>query len=244
MPSKIAVVCEARADFRTATDLADRVLCKEVDWITEDVLNDYREWRGIDDVAPFLLWRDVHQKAKEIGLRIHGHFDNQPAEADAQVARRALHLLKLLVQDLAAILLIRDDDRQTERRKGLEQARTEFSLPGPVVIGLAHLKRECWVLLGFESRDDRETSCLQTLIQELGFDPCRVPERLTDKNDHGPRSAKRVLRELTADSWEREEDCWRTPSLQVLSERGQSTGLAEYLEEIRKHLVPLFTGPT
>jgi hypothetical protein len=242
MAFKFAVVCEARADFHTATELLDRVLCEKVDWIVVEVLDSYREWCGWDDSAPFLLWRDISALARKIGIRAHGHFDGKPGEADAQVSRRALLLLNSLGEALHAILLIRDDDRQTERRLGLEQARANISLPIPVVIGLAHLKRECWVLSGFEPRNAEEQTCLDRLSEDLGFDPRISPDRLADKGDNETRSAKGVLRELTQGDWERQADCWRSTPLRTLEDRGQAVGLSAFLEEIKSRLVPLFTG--
>lgn len=242
MPSKIAVVCEARDDFQTATDLVDRVIVEEVDWISADLLDDFRQWQGVDDATPYVLWRDVHKLAKQRDIRIRGHFDNQPGMADSKICRLALNLLWAVHKDLEAILLIRDDDRQKERRKGLEQARNEFKTPLPVVIGLAHLKRECWVLLGFDPETDNEKSRLEALIQELSFDPCHSPERLADKKDHENRSAKRVLKELTCDNREREERCWQETALDVLAKRGQEIGLTDYLTELKTKLIPIFTG--
>ncbi len=59
MPMSFAIVCEASADRATACELADRVFCREVDWITEEVLNDYRCWRGLEPNEPHLTWREA-----------------------------------------------------------------------------------------------------------------------------------------------------------------------------------------
>lgn len=127
---------------------------------------------------------------------------------------------------------------------GLEQARgwARGHLPalGPVLIGLAHNNRECWVLAGFEPRDDPEREQLSAVCEELKFDPCQEAHRLTARHEHQARSAKRVLALLTRDSWERQADCWRTTALSTLERRGQTTGLADYLRELREYLVPLF----
>jgi hypothetical protein len=237
MTLAFAVVCEAAADRDTACGLADRVFCDEVDWITEDVLPDYRKWRGHEERDEYLLWREVPALAKAANLRAHGHFDGEPGAADAHAARRALLLLKLNAGKLDGVLLIRDDDRQTERRRGLEQARNESKLGVPIVIGLAHPKRECWILAGFEPCSEAEEKALKELVQDLGFDPCAKAEKLTTK--HGLTSAKRVLDVLTTSEREREVDCWAKTALTLLRERGQHIGLAEYLVEVRERLVPL-----
>jgi hypothetical protein len=109
----------------------------------------------------------------------------------------------------------------------------------PVVIGVAHLKRECWVLAGFEPANDHEQARLEAIVRDLTFDPRLHPERLTAKGDGELRSAKRVVRFLTG-SAEREEDCWLLTPLARLRERGQQTGLTAYLDEVEERLVPLF----
>jgi hypothetical protein len=141
---------------------------------------------------------------------------------------------------LHGVLLVRDDDRDEDRRGGLDQARNSVEMGVPVVIGLAHTKRECWVLAGFSAQTPEEDAFLAGLRQELGFDPCAEAEGLTAKHDHDLRSAKRVLGVLTAGNREREADCWLRCDLRLLEQRGQNTGLADYLREVRTLLVPLF----
>jgi hypothetical protein len=239
MPLAFAVVCEAPPDHATACGLADRVFCDEVEWIEEEGLHDYRTWRGIEDHSSHLLWRDVPELAKAASIRAHGHFDGEPGAPDAHAARRALLLLKHLGGKLDGVLLIRDDDRQTERRKGLQQARQATKLTIPVVIGLAHPKRECWVLAGFDPLNTDEKESLEEVIGQLGFDPRTKAEGLTAIHDPDLRSAKRVLALLTNGERDREAACWRTARLALLAERGRNSGLADYLREIRTHFLPL-----
>ena len=42
MALSFVVVCEARADFETASDLADRVICELIDWIEPEMLHHHR----------------------------------------------------------------------------------------------------------------------------------------------------------------------------------------------------------
>ncbi len=242
MTLAFATVCEAEADFRTSTGLADRVLCAKVEWIEQESLDDYRRWRGLAEAAPYVLWKRVATRAREAGFRVHGHFDGEPGQPDAHAARRALWLLKRGEGPLDGVLLIRDDDRQTARRQGLEQARQESSLTCPILIGLAHLKRECWVLGGYEPESDSEMERLSFLIEELTFDPRTEADRLAAREDGEVRSAKRVLRVLTNNDLTREEKCWREATLELLRSRGKRTGLTDYLDEVKTRLVPLFTG--
>jgi hypothetical protein len=241
MPLKIALVCEAEADYRLATALAERVLAQAGEWVA-DVLEHCPLWWGLDQQGTFLSWRDVPELARQRGFRVHGHFGGEPAAPDARVARRALWLLRARHPDLDGVLLIRDDDRQTGRRQGLEQARDDSAWRDRIVIGLAHCKRECWVLSGFDPIDAAEDALLQQEKTRLGYDPCCSAEHLTAKHDQDKHSAKRVLALLTGGDPDREARCWETASLETLHERGQQTGLAQYLSEVKSVVVPRLLG--
>lgn len=244
MTRSLAVVCEARADYETACALADRVLCAEVEWISAEVLGEYRRWRGFAEAESFLTIQHVPALARQKNILSRGKFDGNPLAPDEHLGRRAFLLLYTLQPLPDAVLLIRDDDRQTERRRGLEQARkwAAEKLHGlnTIVLGLAHPKRECWVLAGFVPKDEREQGLLDAVRQELGFNPCVKAEELTAKHDRDVRSAKRVLSVLTCANADREAECWVSASLDILRQRGENTGLADYLEELRSQLVPLF----
>ena len=248
MPFAFAVVCEAAADFRTATGLAERVIRDRVDWVEEEAFLHCPVWRGAIDAASFVLWTDIPKLAKELGIRSHGHFGDRPAEPDAHAARRAILVLKQKHAEmpLDGILLIRDDDRDTRRRIGLEQAReAEKALRDRIVIGLAHCKRECWVLAGFDPMYPEEVARLAEVREDLGFDPRFASHQLTAKHDPDKRSAKRVLGVLTGDKLDREAACWEKCSLDSLRDRGGESGLKAFLEEVQLRLVPLFhRGPS
>jgi hypothetical protein len=240
----LAVVCEARADRDTACVLADRVLLESAPWIEKEELDYHRQWCGLRKNDLFLAWKDVSTLARQENIRPHPSFDGGPIAPDAHAARRALLLLKMNGDFPDLVLFIRDDDTDTRRRVGLEQARqwaeTHHRLVNRIVIGLAHPKRECWVLAGFDSKNDEERKLLESVRSELGFDPCTEAEQLTAKHYGDKRSAKRILSLLTKGDQNREADCWNTALLPLLRERGQYTGLADYLQELEKFLVPLF----
>jgi hypothetical protein len=242
MAEILVVVCEARADFHTSSELADRVFCDKIDWIEAEMLDIHRVYEGLAPEQPFVTWKDVKALSKEAGIRPRGFIDGQLAELDARQAQRAIRLIESRCPGLGGILLIRDDDKQTDRRAGLEQARDESTRSASIVIGLAHTKRECWVLAGFEPRDDRETSLLADVRQELGFDPRLHAHQLTAVHDHDKRSAKRVLSHLVGGDLDREFACWRHTQLGTLKERGSETGLTAYLTEVEQRLVPILGG--
>jgi len=240
----IAVVCEAPADQRTSCELADRVLCAQIDWIEPETLDAFRCWRGADSNSPYLLWRDVARKARASGFRVSGHFNGQPGELDAKATRRALLLLQSEGRPLDAVILLRDDDGKTQRRNGMRQAIDESIFKDVVVVGLAHSMRECWVLAGFSPGDPREENVLKRLKTELGFDPVTGADRLTQSHPSDPRSPKRALSVLTDGDHDRQAECWQQTDLAVLSARGEGIGLADYLREVRRVLVPLLRpGP-
>jgi hypothetical protein len=244
MALSFVVVCEARADFLTASELADRVFCDSVNWIEPEILHSLRSYIGPPGDEPFLTWKRVKALAKESGLRPRGFIEGLPPELDAAQARRAIKFIESNSPDVDGILLIRDADRLTNRLIGLEQARDASPLKQRVVIGLAHTKRECWVLAGFDARDDRERALLKEIKQELGFDPCSQSEQLTAIHDHDKRSAKPVLKHLVQSDKDREAACWKEAPLRLLRDRGEQTGLRQYLEEVEQRLIPLFLkGP-
>ncbi|MFL5350561.1 MAG: hypothetical protein ACJ8AT_37800 [Hyalangium sp.] len=242
----IVIICEGPADRRTACDLADRVLSASVDWMVPELLDSFRQWRGLQRSEPFLAWKQVHTRADEANIRINGFFKGEQGAQDAFVARRALTLLTVQGErGIDAVLLIRDSDGHAqERRKGLEQARADVNGLGPILIGVAHTKRECWALAGFAPANDQERERLEELRKELGFDPCTQAQELTAEHPGAKRDAKRVLSILTGDDLDRELTGWKEAPLQQLEERGEETGLVAFIQELRAKLVPLWTGRT
>lgn len=167
MALSLAVVCEAPADQRTGCRLADRVACTEIAWVDDDMLPHLRQWRGFHEHDPHLLWKEVGHLAKSHNIKAHGFFDGKPSAPDANATRRALLLLIASERRPDAVVLLRDDDRDTRRREGLEQARKSVKIGIPIVIGLAHTKRECWVIAGFEPQNDIESNRLEEVRREL-----------------------------------------------------------------------------
>lgn len=238
----LVVVCEADADRRTACGLADRVLCEEISWIEPESLDSHRSWRGLDAGHSYVKWNQVRNLSRQSGLKAHGHFDGRPAAPDAFATRKVLLLLRMADFNSDAIVLIRDSDGDLDRWTGLEQARAEWKEPIPIILGLAHPKREAWVLAGFEAQNEEEKACLLAARQSLGFDPCSRAHQLLASETGALHDAKRVLAALTGGRAAREESCWMECRLEVLEARGGENGLAAYVREIRERLVPLFTG--
>jgi hypothetical protein len=238
---EFSVVCEAPADRETACGLADRVLLEAVSWLAPETLDSCRHWRGSRSDTPYLRWGSVKDEFRRAGLVIFGGFKDGPAEQDAFNARRALLLLSKAERRPDAVLLMRDGDAQRDR-KGLEQARDFSAWPFQVLIGLAEPKRECWVLAGFEPRNEDETARLEAEKQRLSFHPVRNAHQLTAREHGAKKDAKVALDALTQGKLERERACLEETPLAVLEERGAKTGLTAYLKEVRERLVPVFSG--
>jgi hypothetical protein len=239
MSLRFAVVHEAEADFNTATELADRVLVDAIEWLEEMHLDSQREWLANSSGGQRLTWKAVKQLARDAGIRAHGHFDGAPGLPDAVAARRAILFLRREFPNLNAIVLIRDQDDQPERGQGLEQAKDETHGGMTIVIGLAIVERECWVISGFEC-DDGEIALLEEIRKELGFDPRHHSHELTAcKNNQALRSPKRVLQHLTQGNYDRERRCWTETSLLTLMQRGGGNGLTPYLNCVYQRLASL-----
>lgn len=241
MTRRFAVVHEAEADFQTATDLADRALVDALSsWLDDESVVYQREWVAQEPGGRRLTWKAMRRLAEAAGIEAEGFFDGRPGLADARAARRAILYLRAVFPELDGIVLIRDQDDQPERRDGLDQARGEHHGQVVVVVGLAVVEREAWVISGFEPADHEETTRLDAERQVFGFNPCERSHELTAcKDDTAKRSPKRVLRELTRGDRDREAHCWQSSSLATLKQRGGENGLAAYLAEVREHLAPL-----
>ncbi|MFN0051404.1 MAG: hypothetical protein ACKV0T_04390 [Planctomycetales bacterium] len=214
-----------------------------ISWLEEDSIDFQRKWIDRDPSGYRLHWTTVATRAKEIGIRVSGHFDNNAALPDARAARRAIQYVLRVFENVDAILLVRDLDDQPERQQGLEQARRADHSGTSIILAVANTERECWVLCGFVPKDEFEERLLQRERQELGANPCLRSEELTAcKDDSALRSPKRVLKVLTGDDWERQRECWKDTSLDLLKERGIGNGLTSYLEEIKVNLAPLISG--
>ncbi len=233
-------MCEAAADQRTACTVADRVLCESLDRTDREQLDGLREWSGLEPASDFVAWTAIKHEADRKGVRAHGRFSGEPGAPDARTARLALLLLGRAERVPDAVMFIRDSDNQIERHQGLGQARDYANWSFVVVIGVAHTKRECWVLAAFEPNNDGERSRLAAVRKGLGFDPCIASHELTAAPDSAKRSAKRVLAKLCDADTRAGQDWLDTIPLDTLRQRGAKNGLTAYIEEIQTRLVRLF----
>ena len=216
------------------------MLCETIEWISPETLPHLRRYRGLGDQAPYLKCSSVKEIARRRRVVVHGFVGGEPRKPDAAMAEKALALLAMSEAPPDAVILTRDTDKEPARRDGYDQARRARHWPFAVIIGVAETKRECWILAGYEPRDDAERESLSRERKALGFDPRSSAEQLTASEKGARRDAKRVLDALTGGDPDREDACLEEPPLALLRQRGAKTGLALYLQELEERLVPLF----
>ncbi len=230
----IVLILEGNSDLRVVRGLAERALLEA----TPDFVADFFVWRGLESHQPYLLWRDVNVELRQRRMtRLYGKFNGLEGSPYAFRTRHAL-LLAHHANPLAVVLVC-DADNQPERLLGLQQARdSHFADHYPVVVAVANPCREAWLVCGFTPQNNTEKNLLETLHQELSFQPCLQPERLKTADSH-VRNAKTVLSRLTSGSLEREHQILELAVFSRLLEHGQNCGLTAFLEEVRSKLAPL-----
>jgi hypothetical protein len=248
------VIVESGADSRTATKLAERVLMEQIDWLETELIKDIFNWSGLQAGTEHSCWSDLKKIIADAKVKLRykpprylGHNSSGvPLETDGASSTKFLHLVSFLqkTRQIKAVIFIRDLDNQPERRKGLEQARSEHINRQPqlkIVIGTANPKREAWVLNGFIP-SNQEEQILEEIKTRLNFDPCIDSHRLRSPSQKEPdriRNPKVILEQLTGKDMKREQQCWEDTSLKILRERGVYTGLTAYIQEIEQHLIPI-----
>lgn len=240
----IAVACEADADFRAASVLIDRLLRDQHPWI-EEHLDTQRSFVAAVPNHPWTRLQNAHELARVRGLRPRkGHFNGQPGEPDALLARSAILLLSSIRPRPHVLVIVRDVDNHPRRVIGWQQAQVEYHGEPPLITGLAIIKRENWILAGYIPDDETERGRLLSETTNLGFDPTESPHEAHAHEETARRSPKRILASLISLDGEakvhREIRCLQEPDLLVLHERGQQVGLAQFLSDLRNLLCPRF----
>lgn len=250
---KLVAFCEAASDFQVLATLVDRVFREDGPRWLSDVLDtapaSIRDWIADGQGRTFFDLHHFSRYADALDVRRpHGHFDGRPGGYGTVMARTVFAIVRALRrkgQQLDAVVLVWDMDQQpAERRLGLDKARAEAESWADfrIAIGCPNAEREAWVLVGFEPDCDAEHERLAEISTELGFSPVHEAHQLDAAHETAKRSPKRILRLLTSDDRDREARCWADTPLETLRLRSADTGLAEFLDEIKTHLLPLLTG--
>lgn len=251
MSQSVAVVCEAGDDAGLVAALVTRVVeASRPDWLRDLPADELVEFRGFRPGDGYFAWSSINRLARThaafgqefILSEFTGQFPRDPAALEVLRAVRLLQFQAAVKPD--AIVLLKDSDNDPDRRKALRQTDAELSgYAVPVVIGVPHTERECWLLAGFELETAAEREAHQRLCRELSLDPCRESHRLAAPKDSDDRHPKRVLGVLSGGDPAREAACLRAAFL-VLEANGRDNGLADFLAALRGRLIhKLFGGP-
>lgn len=234
------VLCEARADFETATHLARRVLEEGALTVAfESVLR----WRGVEPGTSYTPLSKLKKAVKATGLKLPrylGHVKGQPKKSDAAIALRGVQIARLSL--ISVLLFVRDLDSSPQRLQGIEQAREEAGdTEIEMILATPDPEREAWVLNGFVARSAAEENAFAKEMKQLGFDPCVESHRLRGDVRRGQekRDIKKLVERLTGGDRDREKACGEVTPLALLEERGRTSRLADYLVEIKSRLLPL-----
>jgi hypothetical protein len=236
---RFAVAVEDRGQFDAVTRLADRVLQDALPWCG-DILDDLRRWGTGHDERPWHYLTKAYEAARERGLKPYGHFDGEPALADAAMVRAQLLLFQADLADglpIDGVVLARDIDDDPERSDGFSQALAS-RWPFPVIAALCAPEVEAWLVAGFEPEDEGQQERLVAERRHLGFSPPLEPHRLSSKRRQDRKDAKAVLDRLCAADHDRRHRCLEVP-MAILHERGRACGLHDFLDEVRTKLVPV-----
>ncbi|MBX9628731.1 MAG: hypothetical protein K2X82_33365 [Gemmataceae bacterium] len=252
MSQSIAVVCEAPGDSELVAALVGRVIEAHLpDWYAGYRADQLLTFRGFEPDQPYFYWGRVNTLAGDrrggFGRTLRrsefaGRFPDDPVALEALRAIRLLQFNAPTKPD--AIILVKDSDNKPERRAGLLALHDDHAGHTiPVVIGVAHTERECWLLAGFEPNTPREREAHELLCRELSLDPCRESHRLAAPRETDDRHPKRVLGVLSGGDPAREAACLRT-AFPILEANGRDNGLADFLDALRQRLIhKLFGGP-
>lgn len=232
---RLGVAGEAAGDVRRANGLVDRLIMEGADWITPELIAEYRAWCGVDGAA----WLDVHRArdlARAAGLRAYGHFNGEPGATDALLHRAILMLFAWEGGRPGsrpdAVIVVRDQDGE-DRRTGFAQARDERPWPFRIVAALPQPEMEAWLIAAWRPSDEADVQKLEEPERKLGFDPVTTPERLTSTGS-GPKDAKQIAAALDAT-----DAGWDAAPLPRLRD-ATGCGLQAFMEAVESEIVPLF----
>ena len=245
----LGLACEDEGHYLAITRLVDDALVRRHDWLMQETVEYCRTWRGYtegtrwskctrDDDGPRVVKIDGRP------VRLHGPIDGKSLAAGARMWRYVLSYFVQLVPRPDVVVLAQDGDgRQQERVQGLDQVRHAKDLRWPfaIVSAVPEPEIEAWHVAGFEPVNDAERTALAQVRADLSFDPRTESHRLTSQPNDADTDAKRVLARLCGGDADREAACLGDPAR--LRSRGRANGTADFLDEVDRHITPLFGRP-
>lgn len=248
LPLQWVVVAEHESDAKFITDLADRFAQEPAHGLEEwlrDNLDTYRQWRTDGDEGKCWTWTRIKDVARRRGLHIHGYRKQHPGVEEAEILKAIVLISNGGRARLDGLLLHRDTDAKEDRKARWRasakaycasslQAKSRFGL----CIALTHPETEAWLLAAVEPVSEAGKEALDKLTKDLGFDPRLRADELNPRRETTPQgipiktSTKRVLDELLSNEGISRESCWKDAPFDRLNERGQNTGLVDFLQDI------------
>ena len=199
-PWRILIVTEGPSDRPRLGHLLDYLILRHGDVTDLALFRRFEEFEG----QSFLPIKRIPALARDLGLD-RRYSSSGPKRGDSGTLRKLFQVLqarKVLGPDLI-VVWGRDDDGTRERQDEAMSMRTTHRGPGTLLLAIASECGEAWLVAGWKPTTNDETTKLQELRQELGFDPVASPVRLSHKQV-APKSAKRVVETLFAADTERE----------------------------------------
>lgn len=234
----LGIAAESRSDAALITAFVDRLISAQVEWIEPELLDAFRQWRGLQGEN----WLDLHEafrRARAQGLPVYGHFGGEAGAADAQMHRAVLSLFADEEERPSAVVVARDMDGDANRFKGWQQAVEMKFWPFICLGALCDPEIEAWLVAAWAPDADDEMRRFLALKRDLAFDPTEYPERLTAKHITDLKDAKRVLGILTQTGRDAESR-FVSVSWDDLARRGARCGLSRFLYEVRDCIHALF----
>lgn len=222
--------------------LAAKVAADEVSWFDIEHADALFEWHGLGDAPHLVVTAIADLDVRGPGgspARLHGHINGQPLAPEASMWRKGFTAFAVSDHPPNLLIIARDcDGYGPERRRGFEQVATGLEWPFDAILAMPTPEAEAWFIAAFVPANEAEQARVAQLTTALSFNPTVEPHRLTAHPNDAPTDAKRVLDALTDRVSERCVACLDLP-LDTLCQRGRTTHLADFIDDLRRVLPPL-----
>lgn len=235
----VGLAVEDNAHVVLVRTLAQRVATEDIHWLDAETLAVMCRWLGPVDDGEYKIPKGVEYKRAGRKFRIHGKIAGAPLLPEAGMYRRILVAFEQRETVPDVVIIARDGDGYAEqRRSGFQQVVEGVPWSFAVILTMPEPESEAWFVCGFEPNHGKERARLESL-RDLNFNPIMEPHRLTSRPNDARTDAKRVAKVLFDDDQERRNACLERAPLATLVQRGQHAGLAQFIDDLRRVLVPL-----
>lgn len=229
-PWRIVIVAEGPSDRWRLEFLVNHLIRRHGDEVADlDLFRRFEQFHG----QSYIQIKDIPSLVRELGLD-RRYSPGGPNKGDGGTLRKLYQVLqkeKLIAPDLV-VIWARDDDGVPSRREEALQARQLLARPSNLLLAIASECGEAWVIAGWRATMRDDSRMLEELRQQLGFDPCVQPERLSHK-ENVPKSAKGIYRRLFAGDKDRQENAL---IVAVGEETNAGCGLRAFCDDVEAWL--------